>query len=227
MSSGHHRITLLSLIDPKLIPAIDLWHLDLSHITSQDREDALAHLAPQELVRSDRYRCKQDQQHFILRRMLLKKILALYGNVHPRDIQVKEDHRKKPRVVDASDLKFNSSHTPTRGIVAIHPNHSVGVDIEQISAIDDQGSLLELFASLEEKRWVHNSTNRFFMLWTIKEALLKCKGTGFLVERVPVLEQTPEQLQENVYVSRSQGYIIYSTLWERCWLSICRMISFR
>jgi 4'-phosphopantetheinyl transferase len=222
MLSEHPRIKLLSLLDAQLLPNIDVWHLDLDHITLQDHADARTYLAPQELERADRYRHIQDQQHFSLRRMLLKQLLSVYTKVHPRDVQLEEDEHKKPRIMNDSNLHFNASHTPLHGIVAVHPSHSVGVDIEPISAIEDRGCLLDQFASLDEKRWVHTSTHRFFMVWTIKEALLKCQGTGFLVDTVPTLEALPVQISEYTYVARSQGYIIYSTFWEKHWISICR-----
>ncbi len=222
MLSTNSRITKLSLIDSELITNIDLWHLDLDYITQQEFAEAILHLSQQELDRAYRYHRLQDQRHFILRRMLLKQVLASYSHLEPIDIQLEEDQYKKPHVLNGSKLQFNASHTPTHGIIAVHPKFSVGVDIEQISAIEDRAYLLDQFASLDEKRWVHTSVQRFFMLWTIKEALLKCQGTGFLGESVPPLDQIPEQILENLYVARCQEYIIYSTLWEKNWISVCR-----
>jgi phosphopantetheinyl transferase len=220
MLSAHPRIAKLSLIDSELIPNIDLWHLDLDQITPQEQAHAIVHLSQQELERAYRYYRSQDKSQFILRRLLLKQVLASYDHLEPIDIQLEEDRYKKPHVLNGSKLRFNVSHTPTQGIIAVHPKDSVGVDIEQISAIEDRA--LDQFASLDEKRWVHTSVQRFFMLWTIKEALLKCQGTGFLGESVPPLDQIPEQILENLYVARCQEYIIYSTLWEKNWISVCR-----
>ena len=222
MVSFPHRIRPLALINPKLIPNVDLWHLDLEHITSQEQDNALVHLASHELERAYSYRRKQDQRHFIIRRMLLKKILAFYGHMVPIDIQLRDNQQKKPMIANRPDLQFNTTHTYTRGVVAVHPWHSVGIDIEEMGVVEDCASLLDQFASIEEKRWVNTSMHHFFMLWTIKEALLKCQGTGFLVETLPDLDHIPDCLEENLYVSRSQGYIIYSTLWEKSWVSICR-----
>lgn len=222
MLSAHPRIAKLSLIDSELIPNIDLWQLNLDHITPQEQAHAIVHLSYQELERAYRYHRSQDQSQFILRRMLLKQVLASYSRLEPIDIQLEEDQYKKPHVLNGSRLQFNASYTPKQGIIAVHPKVSVGVDIEQISAIEDRAYLLDQFASIDEKRWVHTSVQRFFMLWTIKEALLKCQGTGFLGESVPPLDQIPEQILENLYVARCQEYIIYSTLWEKNWISVCR-----
>lgn len=75
---------------------------------------------------------------------------------------------------------FNVSHSGNYVVMAESQN-PVGVDIEEISD-EYQSEIAEISLTQREKIWAGESSLRFFLLWTKKESLLKCAGTGFLME---------------------------------------------
>lgn len=75
---------------------------------------------------------------------------------------------------------FNVSHSGNYVVMAESQN-PVGVDIEEIVG-EYQSELAEICLTQREKIWVGKSLTRFFILWTRKESLLKCAGTGFFTE---------------------------------------------
>jgi len=214
------RISRLSLFPPSLIPSLEVWGLALSPMTPPEKAEVQGILTQEEQERGGRYRQLKDQQHFSLRRALLKVVLARELSLEAKDLPLQEDPYHKPQLGTDPHLQFNLSHTETHGIIAIHPNQAVGIDIERVRPLEAWESLLESFASPREKEWVIN-VDRFFMLWTLKEALLKYQGTGFLAERVPELDALPEEIGAGIYKSKFQEAILYSARWDEHWVTVC------
>ena len=78
-----------------------------------------------------------------------------------------------------SDSKFfNISHS--HGLVAfVMDDYPIGVDIERIRPAKED--LIEYISSEDEKKYIHDDES-FFEIWTNKEALVKCIGTGIKVK---------------------------------------------
>jgi 4'-phosphopantetheinyl transferase len=216
------RVSKIALFNPVILSDVDTWMFDLEHITEDEVDEAKLHLNLDELQRAQQFVFDQHRHHFIMRRMLLKIVLGQYVNIDPKAVQIAYGQYKKPYLGNNEHIYFNFSHTDTKGILAVTKKNQIGIDIEPIRPIKDKIEILKKITSADEQQWVGKSLERFFILWTIKEALIKCQGTGFLVDIVPALEAFPVQISEHTYVARSQGYIIYSTLWEKHWISICR-----
>lgn len=75
---------------------------------------------------------------------------------------------------------FNVSHSGNYVVLA-EARNPVGVDIEEIVG-EYQSELAEISLTKRERLWAGESSLRFFILWTRKESLLKCAGTGFFME---------------------------------------------
>ena len=74
----------------------------------------------------------------------------------------------------SKDIHFNISHS--KGfVVFVMDNYPIGIDIELIR--DYKKELKEFVTSKEEKEYIKTNIN-FFEIWTNKESLLKCVGTG-------------------------------------------------
>ena len=76
------------------------------------------------------------------------------------------------------NIHFNLSHCDEAAACVID-NQPVGIDVETISAYDPQ--LLPLTMNLSEQQAITKSDypeRVFACLWTMKEAMLKCLGTG-------------------------------------------------
>ena len=74
---------------------------------------------------------------------------------------------------------FNLSHSGKLAVLAVD-DEPVGIDVEDRSARRFI-KVAERVCVPEELRWMEEDPQeRFFVLWTMKESVLKCLGTGFL-----------------------------------------------
>lgn len=92
---------------------------------------------------------------------------------------------------------FNISHS--KGIVAIAiAGKDVGIDLEVIRPVDK--SLKEFVTSKDEKKVIHDDAS-FFEVWTNKESLLKCTGSGIKgnMDKVPSLPFNNVKFYDGLY----------------------------
>ena len=117
--------------------------------------------------------------------------------------------------------RFNVSHSGNYVALAEAPN-PVGIDIEEIvSDSEYQYKLANVSLTQREKLWVRGSSLRFLILWTRKESLLKCVGTGFFTEpnKVDVLAN---DLTEPV-LFKGKFYRLFTTIFDNHLISIANV----
>lgn len=216
------RISKITLFDPAVVADVDTWMFDLENITENEVSEAKLYLNLEEMQRAQRFVFDQHRRHFIIRRALLKVVLSQYVNIDPKAVQIAYGQYKKPYLENNENIYFNFSHTETKGVLGVTKMGQIGVDIEPIRSIEDRNKILDHFAEANERVWVGSSLERFLILWTMKEALVKCQGTGFLVDTVPSLETFPVEISKHTYIARSQCYSMYSARCEKYRISICR-----
>ncbi len=83
----------------------------------------------------------------------------------------------------SSPLAFNLSHTRGCVAVAVTTGLPVGIDVEALDRRPDVDAVAERFFAPDEARWLGRASGterheRFFRLWTLKEAYLKATGEG-------------------------------------------------
>ena len=215
------RISKVVLFDPVIVSGVDTWMFDLNHITEEDVTNAILYLSLEEHLRAHQFAFEQHRNHFIMRRMLLKIVLGQYAKVDPKSVQISYGQYQKPYLENHEHIYFNCSYTDANAILAIAQQGQIGIDIEPIRPIEDRNAMLDQFASANERGWVGSSLKRFLVLWTSKEALIKCQGTGFLVDQVPSLDQLPVEIEENVWGSQFQAFKIYSKILNNNVVSVC------
>ena len=73
---------------------------------------------------------------------------------------------------------FSLSHGGDLVVLAVgRQGTELGVDVEKNVRPWREAVARRLFTQ-EEQNWLHGSSERFFRLWTRKEAVLKCRGSG-------------------------------------------------
>ncbi|MFN8770468.1 MAG: 4'-phosphopantetheinyl transferase family protein [Neisseriaceae bacterium] len=129
--------------------------------------------------------------------------------------EILEDHYHRPFLSGLSDtVDFNISHSGEYVVMIIGKNVKVGIDIELFDTKMDVLNLAPtVFSKSECKLIVDNS--KFFILWTKKEAMLKCIGHGFLEDTYLNTSLNCEAYQQY------QGYQLYTQKSEKCYLSVC------
>src|SRR5690554_2588984 len=116
---------------------IDLWTWSLE-IPAPIKNDLASELSTEELVRAQRFVSKQDRDSFIAGRGDLRRILANYLSLSPKEIVIYATERGKPYIkADNAPFYFNLSHSGPHAALGISRDYEIGVDIEQIRPVTD------------------------------------------------------------------------------------------
>ena len=99
--------------------------------------------------------------------------ISLGKSVLNKEIKIEYEDSGKPYIND-STYGISISHSKDVILVAIHDN-LIGADIENIRTFDDR--LIKTYFTPEEAQFA-TDTEKFFTVWTIKEAYLKLTGEG-------------------------------------------------
>lgn len=138
-------------------------------------------LSPAEIVRANSYLRAEDRDRSVVSRGALRVILSRYLNKNPSQIQFRLDKYKKPYLMDEGVALpcFNISHSADWALIAVSGSE-VGVDAEFINTDFPYANILTDYFTEDEVEFIrHKDTDeRFYLLWTRKEAFAKATGTG-------------------------------------------------
>jgi 4'-phosphopantetheinyl transferase len=150
-----------------------------------------AWLSPDETRQSQRFLREVDRRRYLLTRGLARGVLAGYTGEAPAALAFAAQPLGKPILRGASGAvaapHFNLSHTRGLVVLAVCREAEVGVDVE---AVDRNLEPLRLagrhFSPSEHEALVvaadSQRLERFFELWTLKEAYAKALGQGLSLD---------------------------------------------
>jgi 4'-phosphopantetheinyl transferase len=144
-------------------------------------------LSPEERERHGRFVFEKDRRLFLLAHVLTRSALAQYVGSDPAGLEFAENEYGKPRLVarpGAPCPGFNLSHTHGMVAVAIANEAELGVDVEDSRRAGNwEGIQRTVFTDAEREHLQglpsEHQKERFYELWTLKEAYLKARGMGF------------------------------------------------
>lgn len=154
-------------------------------------ENCAALLNDAEHARWQRFIYPVHQQRFLLARALVRTVLAdVLDLPDPAGVQFEHNAHGKPVLAathgNPVPLHFNLSHTDSLLVLAVCRSCPVGVDVESIHRKVDLLALSSRYfattehAMLQELNTVEQR-ERFFALWTLKEAWVKARGLGLQI----------------------------------------------
>jgi 4'-phosphopantetheinyl transferase len=144
-------------------------------------------LADDERRRAERFHFEKDRRHFIAGRGALRVLLAGYLACRPEEVRFAYSNYGKPRLADkdnASDLRFNLTHSHGLALLAVTRGRDIGIDVEHLRDMERDGEpLAERFFSPRETAVLRSlppeqRREAFFHCWTRKEAYIKANGKG-------------------------------------------------
>lgn len=140
--------------------------------TLKPKAEELLRGLPEELRnKALRYRKEDDQLRSIGSSFLLLK--ASKGH------EIHYSPEGKPFI--DGEFYFNISHSGDYVVLA-EADSPVGVDVERVADIGINDGLKDIALTEREKLFVKDSLLRFYVVWTRKESLVKCEGSGFVSE---------------------------------------------
>jgi len=171
---------------PALKPfEIHLWRINLER-PEADESRLYYCLSAEECDRAARFHYIRDRKNFLIRRSVLRHLLASYQGVNAKIVRLSAAPNGKP-FMEGQDgpagIRFSCSHSDSWGLIAIGRGCELGVDLERRRPLAD---LLDLanacFSDQEigEFRGIPEALKPhcFFDAWTRKEAFLKAIGLG-------------------------------------------------
>ena len=141
----------------------------------------VALLDDHERDRLARFRRPADRARYLAAHALARLVLAAPGGVAPDELVFDRTCRcgaQHGKPVLPGGPGFSFSHAGELIGVAVRPDGSVGLDVEQVRDVADLDALAgHVRSSVEQARGAVDPTS-FFRLWTRKEALVKATGEG-------------------------------------------------
>ncbi len=135
--------------------------------------------------------CFEKHRHqYLITRALIRTVLSLYVNrITPEKWQFTKNDYGKPSIGNSSipiSLHFNISHTDKLVVLAVAVDQEVGVDVEYLIRPGKTVELADRFFSPSEAQQLlalplERQNDRFFDLWTLKEAYIKACGMGLSI----------------------------------------------
>lgn len=169
---------------------IHLWTLSAEDIATIELPNTcLSWLGETERNRHDRLQLERNQNHFLVGQVFLRKVLSNYSATQPDEWSFVTNEYGKPQLSDVhadQQLHFNLSHSGQAYVVAVSRAENLGVDVEfsqrerRIARIAERHfspkELAALLALPED-----DQQERFYSLWTLKEAYIKARGMGLAI----------------------------------------------
>lgn len=112
-----------------------------------------------------------------------KNVVSHFLGISAKKFQIKNHMSGKPYLPDYPQVNLSISHTKNKIVVALSRNMNLGIDIQDKRPFNPK-IFQRICCPWELKNYEAefksaNDIEVFYNLWTAKEALLKCIGTGF------------------------------------------------
>ena len=105
---------------------------------------------------------------------ICRKAVSEFCGIPENEITFSKNEFGKPYTIGL-DVHFNVSHSGSM-VVCVVSDKEIGTDIEKKRDIRIDAA--KRFANKDELEYIGDNTDRFFEIWTLKEAYFKCIGTG-------------------------------------------------
>jgi len=162
--------------------AVHLWWVLLESFAGRQRE-LYKLLDDGEKLRAARFFQPADASAFIVRRGVLRLLLAGYLDLPPQVVTYNYNPQGKPELFPGDNLQFNLAKTGGMALIGITRLGMVGVDLEKRRTDLEFDQIARAQFSLAENALMeslpaHERAEAFFTIWTLKEAYLKAVGLG-------------------------------------------------
>jgi 4'-phosphopantetheinyl transferase len=150
------------------------------------REGLLAGLSEDERTRHARFRFESDRDIYLVAHVLVRRMLSRIAGASPDSFSFTAGEHGRPEISEpaqACGFRFNLSHTHGLVACAVTRAADIGVDVEYVERKVEVMSVANHVFSIVEVAGLaalggEAQRERFFELWTLKEAYIKAIGKG-------------------------------------------------
>lgn len=200
-------------LTPPTADALHLWWWN----TTNELALGEALLGVAERARAERLATDELKRRFLAAHCGMRRILASYLHCKPVDLEIEVAEHGKPFLV-GGPLQFNMAHSADEVLLAVSVQQ-VGVDIERHRPVTRHEKLATKHFSSGEIQWMRelasvDQLQRFFDIWSRKEAITKLTGLGLRASVKPLDTNPAEGADGTVEVPSN-----WPTMLKACWLS--------
>lgn len=164
-------------------------------------DDFAGLLTDGELKRAEGIRDETLRARYVVSRGLRREMLARATGRAAGELEFVEEEGCKPRLVDSDGWDFNVSHAGDY-VTVVTGRGSVGIDLEKLRPVREMSALVRRYfhadeATAWEKLEEREREEGFFVLWSAREAAMKCCGLG-LAKGLAVTRVDPAFLCQRV-----------------------------
>jgi len=164
---------------------LQLWFADLDRPAGAVA-DCEQLLSVAERDRAAKYRFVVDRRRFIVRRALLRQLVASYITQQAATLEFTTNPFGKPQLATPGapgNLQFNLAVAQNRALYGFTWNRALGVDLAHCRTAGGWTEIVDGFFHPNEAAYIHQlpppqQERAFYKLWTLKEALVKAGGVG-------------------------------------------------
>ena len=146
-------------------------------------------LSEEERAQYRRYRFEKDRRLHLIAHALARAALSRYAPVRPEEWTFAHNAHGKPRIAGpqaGQALRFNLAHTRGMVMCGVAREAEIGVDAEDMERKSDIRGIARRFFCAPERSALEalpeaGRRDRFFSLWTLKEAYVKARGMGLSI----------------------------------------------
>lgn len=168
---------------------VHVWIRRTAGMDERAVQEVVGLLSADERARYERFHFARDRRDYAAAHALLRTALSEYAKrpaaSAPADWRFDTIAGGKPVLAPETPapLAFNLSHTRGCVAVAVTAGAPVGIDVEALDREPDVDGVADRFFGPDEVAWLRRADGRgrkerFFRLWTLKEAYLKATGEG-------------------------------------------------
>ena len=147
-------------------------------------------LNDEEQLQQKRFYFEKHRHQYLLTRAMVRSVLSQYENkISPEKWEFEKNAYGKPFISNSAStlpLHFNISHTDELIVMGVTLHQEIGVDVEYLPRVGKTLDIANSFFSPTEIKQLFDlpqekQKNRFFDLWTLKEAYIKACGMGLSI----------------------------------------------
>lgn len=159
------------------------WNLD-SELLGWGEAEAV--LSDAERMRRQRFVSAELRRRFSAAHVGVRLALGRHLGLDPRELSFDEDEFGKPRLKGGWTGDFNLSHSGGRAVLAVSDEAEVGIDLERMRPIEHLDLAKRYFhrnevSAIAAPGDVEVQRRAFFLIWTLKEAVVKAIGCGLSI----------------------------------------------
>lgn len=182
-----------------------IYSAKISEFSENEYNNAFSSMSEERKSAVLRKKFENDRKASVLGEALARKAICESLGIAERDIEFGRTENGKPFCRNG-DIHFSISHSKDMVICALN-NAPIGVDIEFIRPIDFR--ITKFACSLQEEEFLAEATDenekqeRFFKLWTAKEAFIKFHGLVL----ADIKDISYEEIKNRCDIYTFDGYI--------------------